>query len=138
MSTKKQDPKWWQLYVMLPVLVSLFYPETRAALTETEHIIAEVGILCLIFGFVQMWMRANRSALTNINPAETGWGIRRYELPVEQLRDLGELEDPPTVPRQRKMPVREIRGVLGDTFEWESPVGDSSVFASPRAVSRKE
>ena len=50
--------------------------------TETEHIIAELGILFLIFGFVQLWLRANRSALMNSDPAEAGWRINLYEIPV--------------------------------------------------------
>jgi len=47
--------------VGLPLLLGLFLPEMRASLTETEHIIAELGILCLVVGFTQLWLRANRS-----------------------------------------------------------------------------
>jgi hypothetical protein len=138
MSTEKKHPKWWQLYVMLPVLVSLFYPETRAALTETGHIIAEVGILFLIFGFVQLWLRANRSALMNLDPAEAGWRISLHEVPAEQLRAVEEMKKSPHPDRTPERPGREIRGVLGDAFEWDLPEVDSSVFADPRAVTRKE
>jgi hypothetical protein len=123
---------------MLPVLTGLFLPEQKAALTETEHVIAEFGILFLIFGFVQLWLRANRSALMKIDPAEAGWRIRLYEIPVEQLRAFHEPEDAAAPGRTREEPPREIRGVLGDTFEWDFPEEDSSVFATPRAVSRKE
>ena len=138
MSTEKKHPKWWQLYVTLPVLVSLFYPETRAAMTETEHIIAEFGILFLIFGCVQLWLRANRSALMNIDPAEAGWRISLYEVPVEQLRALDEMEDSPRSYSTREWPAREIRGVLGDTFEWDFPEEDASVVANSHAVLRRE
>jgi len=136
MSTEKKHPKWWQLYVMLPVLVSLFYPETRATLTETEHIIAEVGLLFLIFGFVQVWLRANRSALMSIDPAEAGWRIKLYEIPMEQLRALRELEDAAT-PRRRELPAGEIKGVLGDAFDWGFPEDESSVFADRSTAARK-
>ena len=43
MSSETKNPKWWQLYVMLPLLVGLFWPEMQAHLTETEHIIAQLG-----------------------------------------------------------------------------------------------
>ena len=45
MSSKKQQPKWWQVYVALPVLLGLFWPETHARMTGTDHILAELGIL---------------------------------------------------------------------------------------------
>ena len=136
MWNEKKHPSWWQLYVMLPVLVGLFWPEERAALTETEHVIAELGILALIFGFVQLWLRANRSALMNIDPAEAGWRIRLYEIPVEQLRALRELEDAAT-PRRRELPAGEIKGVLGDAFDWGFPEDESSVFADRSTAARK-
>ena len=138
MWTEKKHPSWWQLYVMLPVLVGLFWPEEKAALTETEHVIAELGILFLIFGFVQLWLRANRSALMNIDPAEAGWRISLYEVPVEQLRDLEDDEDRAGRRRMLQMPTPEIRGVLSDTFEWDVPEEEASVFAHRSAVPRKE
>ena len=49
MASRKRQPQWWQLYVALTLLTGLFLPETKAALTETEHVIAELGILFLIF-----------------------------------------------------------------------------------------
>ena len=138
MSSEKKHPKWWQLYVMLPILVSLFYPETRATLTETEHIIAEVGLLFLIFGFVQVWLRANRSALMSIDPAEAGWRIKLYEIPMEQLRALHEREDAATPPRGLELPAGEIKGVLGDAFDRGFPEDESSVFAERSTVAREE
>ena len=76
MSSKKQQPKWWQVYVALPLLLGLFWPETHARLTRTDHILAELGILGLIFGFMRLWQQANRSAFMSSETTEFGWGIR--------------------------------------------------------------
>ena len=138
MWTEKKHPSWWQLYVMLPVLVGLFWPEEKAALTETEHVIAELGILFLIFGFVQLWLRANRSALLYLDGEEGRWRTNRYEFPAAQLRDLDDHEDGAERRPMFQIPASEIKGVLSDTFEWDAPEDPSSVFADRSAVARKE
>ena len=138
MWTEKKHPSWWQLYVMLPVLVGLFWPEEKAALTETEHVIAELGILFLIFGFVQLWLRANRSALLYLDGEEGRWRSNRYEFPAAQLRDLDDHEDRAERLPMFQIPASEIKGVLSDTFEWDMSEDPSNVFADRRAVARKE
>jgi len=138
MSSEKKHPKWWQVYVMLPLLVGLFLPEMQAALTEPEHVIAELGILALIFGFVHLWLRANRSALMNMDEEAGQWRIRVYQIPPTGPRALDDVEQRTSQPRMFQIPVSEIKGVLSDTFEWEAPEGEESVFADERGLSRKE
>jgi len=138
MWTEKKHPKWWQLYVILPLLVGLFWPEMRAALTEPEHVIAEIGILFLIFGFVQVWLRANRSALMNLDEEEGQWRIHVYQIPPTEPRAPDDVEQRTSQRPVFQIPVSEIKGVLSDTFEWEAPEGEASVFADQRGFSRKE
>jgi hypothetical protein len=136
MSTKKH-PQWWQLYVMLPVLVGLFWPETRAALTQTEHVIAELGILALIFGFTHLWLRANRSALAGSDPAEFGWGVKLYEIPPHQQDAAEEDGDRASLRRDPGTTPTNIKGVLADTFEWDFPENDARVFAGRTNLSQE-
>jgi hypothetical protein len=113
--------KWWQLYVMLPLLVGLLWLEMQIPLTPTENVIAQIGILFLIFGFVQLWLSANGSALTGLD--EDG-GRRRsklYEIPPVFPRTLDDVEDRVSERPMLHIPAAGVKGVLSDTFEWEVP-----------------
>jgi hypothetical protein len=138
MSHRKQKPQWWQVYVGLAVLVGLFLPEMQARLTEPEHIIAEIGILFLIFAFMQYWLRANRSALMDYDPDEENSGIKLYQIPPMQLDGIEESRPVGPTRQMVETPVSEIKGVLGDTFEWDSSEENASVFGAPRGLARRE
>ncbi len=66
LSLKQHQPQWWQLYLMLPVLAGLFVLEIRLHLREPVNTLAQLGILFLMYAFIQLWVRANRSALTGM------------------------------------------------------------------------
>ena len=138
MESKGRRPQWWQLYIALPVLVSLFWPETRAALSETEHIFAEFGILVLIFAFVHLWLRANRSALLESDTRDAGWGVRIYELPMERLRDMEQDEECLRARPGLQITASHKQGVLSGTFARDLPEDAASVFAYRSTVLRKE
>lgn len=138
MSSKKRHPQWWQLYLGLPLLVGLFWPEMQLALTATENVIAQLGILFLIFGFMQWWMHANRSALMGLDEEEGKWEFRVYQVPPASFRTLDDIELHPKARPLLQIPAAGIKGVLSDTFEWDSSEDESSVFVDQRAVSRKE
>ena len=138
MLTDKKNPKWWQLYLMLLALVGLFWVETKATLSQTEHTIAEIGILCLIFGFVQMWLRANRSALLHMEEEECRWGLNIQEFQAAQLREVEEAEDQPAARPEFESPAHETKGVLGDTLDWSIFKEDAKVFVHRKSVLQKE
>ena len=138
MSTKKRNPKWWQVYLSLPLLVGLFWLEMQIPLTDAENVIAQLGIVFLTCGLVELWLRANRSALMDLDEDEGQWGVRLYEIPPMTLRAS---DDPEPGPRERPIlhiPASGVKGVLSDTFEWEGPEEESSVFANQGVISRKE
>ena len=56
---KISRPKWWLLYLLLPVLVGLLVIETRLPISEVGHRVVEVGIVVLVFGLIELWLRAN-------------------------------------------------------------------------------
>ncbi len=126
MSPKKIKPQWWQLYAMLPVLVGAFLLEMRLPFTNTEHIIAQLAILWLIYMYVHLWLRANRRALMGLDedpdPRQGEWRIRVYEIaPKELLKHAG---GAPVL----QMPQAGLKGVLSTTFDIDEQDPDS-VFA---------
>ena len=56
-------PAWWQLYVLVPVLGGLLMLEQRAALPPGWHMGVQAGIICVVYGLVRRWVRANAYAL---------------------------------------------------------------------------
>jgi hypothetical protein len=118
-------------------MAGLFWPETRAPLTETEHILAEIGIVVLIFGSVQLWLRANRSALMQIDQPEAGWSVKLHEVPEAQLRALHEAEDRVGSRPEPQIPASEIPGVLETAIQTAAPDGESRQ-SSPQGVFSRE
>ena len=127
MNTKKVEPRWWQVYAMLPVLVGLFLVEMRLPLTDTEHIAAQLGILLLIYGFVHAWLGANRRALMGLDDERGEWRMRVYEFPPAEVTGSG-----PAASRNGDRPMLHIpeaglKGVLSTTFEID-PYEEASAF----------
>ena len=59
MFSKISRPRWWLLYLLLPVLVGLLVIEIKIPISEVGHRIVEVGIVVLIFGLIELWLRGN-------------------------------------------------------------------------------
>jgi hypothetical protein len=59
MKHKSRKPRWGWLYAIFGVMVALFYLETRLALSGTVRIIAQLGVLTLVYYFVDQWLGAN-------------------------------------------------------------------------------
>jgi hypothetical protein len=129
--------QWWQLYVMLPLLVGLFWVEIQIPLTPTENVIAQLGILFLIFAFTQLWLRANRSALTDLDEDGGRWRIRVREIPPVSPRTFDNVEDRTSKYPMLQIPASGLKGVLSNTFEWKAP-DDPPAPAVKGTVSRKE
>jgi hypothetical protein len=107
-------PKWWQLYLTFPLLIALFVLDTRLKVSVRGHQAVQIGILLLVYGLVHLWLRANRSALSNMDQRQYDRTITVIRVPVSQL---------PEEDAQRRpifdLPTSEIKGVLSDTFEIE-------------------
>ena len=61
MFSKISRPKWWLLYLLLPVLVGLLAIESKASISDAGHRVVEVGIVVLIFGLIELWLRVNNA-----------------------------------------------------------------------------
>ncbi len=75
---KSRNPKWWQVYGILPLAIALFTIEARYTLSATGHRAAEFGIVILIFGLTRLWLNSNRVALIHESLRQTP---RTWELP---------------------------------------------------------
>jgi hypothetical protein len=124
---KKRKPQWWQLYIGLPFLCSLFVVEIDLHLSETYDTVLQLAILGLIFLFMQVWLRANRGALLELDERaperQETWGVRVYESPAAE---------PVSGATSRRVsrplvdiPHGEVRGVLATTFEMDAEESDS-------------
>ncbi len=105
-------PKWWQLYLTLPMLVALFILERRLKLSAGGHQAVQIGILLLVYGLVHLWLKANSRALSNMKQDQFRETVIISRIPPRQL------------PERNKRPMfqfpdAEIKGALSDTFEME-------------------
>ena len=73
-----RNPKWWQVYGILPLAIGLFALETRFRFSAMGHRTAQFGILFLIFGLTRLWLNSNRVALIHESLRQTP---RTWDLP---------------------------------------------------------
>jgi hypothetical protein len=111
MHTQNVRPKWWQLYLALPLLVGLFLVDFRLELSARGHQIVQIGIIIFVYALVHLWLKANESALRKMDTPRHGTIITILQFPLpDKNRNQPLLQ----------LPETEIKGVLGDTFEMDS------------------
>jgi hypothetical protein len=137
MSGNARKPRWWQLYVMLPLLTALFLVEMRLRLTSTEHIIAQLGILGLIYGSVHIWLQANRRALMGLDEEHAEWRVRVYQFPPAALATPSTAQSSSGERHTARLPQVEVKGVLSTTFELEMPEKAPDVFSKSDALNKE-
>jgi hypothetical protein len=112
MNTSTARPKWWQVYLTLPLLIVLFIFDSRIKISERGHQAVQIGIILLMYGLVHLWLKANETALSDFRHYRGTVIISKphvYKLanthsenrPILQLQDT------------------EIKGTLSDTFEMD-------------------
>jgi hypothetical protein len=113
MSSSNLRPKWWQLYLTLPLLIVLFIVDNRLRITTLGHQVVQIGIVVLVYGLIHLWLKANASALSKMDQKRVHGRITVIQAPVSQL--------PGTDVRRPmfELPAAEIKGVLGNTFEMD-------------------
>lgn len=67
MNTHTARPSWWQLWLLFPVLAILAYVDVNVSMSPLSHRAVEIGIVPVLFGLVEVWLRANAAA----RPRET-------------------------------------------------------------------
>jgi len=124
MSTQYARPKWWQLYLTLPLLIGLFALDNRLKLSLRGHQVVQIGIVLLIYGLMHLWLKANARALSEMDRARHGGWVRVIMMPPYQLSDTAdENKKHPML----QLPDSELKGMLSDTFEMD--VIDAEFFS---------
>ena len=111
MSSKHNRPKWWRLYMIFPLLLTLFAVDNRLKISTGGHQVVQIGTILLIYGLVHMWLKANSSALSKMDRKQYRRTFTVIEIPLYQ---------PVETNKSIQLPDTEIKGVLSDTFEMNS------------------
>jgi hypothetical protein len=108
----RQDvrPKWWQLYLLLPLLVGLFMVDFRLNLSARGHQIVQLGILVFVYWLVHLWLKANEAALGRAENAHYPVIITLVQTPPPNKRKAQP---------SHHLPDSEIKGLLDNTFEMD-------------------
>jgi hypothetical protein len=107
-------PKWWQVYLTLPLLIALFVLDSRLKISTRGHQFVQIGIVLLVYGLIHFWLKANASALSGMDREQRYGRIRVLRIPPAQLSESSGSHD-----AAFQLPASEVKGVLSDTFEME-------------------
>jgi len=107
-------PKWWQVYLTFPLLITLFMLDNRIKLSERGHQAVQIGIILLVYGLVHLWLKANAKALSNINQRQFHGTVTVTRVPSYQLPESNKDKRP-----MFQFSNSEIKGTLSDTYEMD-------------------
>lgn len=110
MFSQRARPKWWQVYLTLPLLVALFVLDSRLKISTRGHQAVQIGILLLVYGLIHLWLKANAAALSRMDREQNYGRVRVIRIPVSNSESSGLLQ----------LPDAEIKGVLNDVFEMDT------------------
>lgn len=105
-------PKWWQVYLTLPLLIALFAMDSRLKISMRGHQVVQIGIVLLVYGLIHLWLKANATALSRMDRIQDHGTFTVIQIPSYHLPDKDKL---PVV----QFPDSELKGVLSDTFEMD-------------------
>jgi hypothetical protein len=114
MSSSNSRPKWWQVYLTLPLLIALFAADSRLRISVRGHQVVQIGIVLFVYGLIYLWIKANSTAISRMNREQYRGRITVIRVPASQLPGLDK-DERPTL----QLPDSEIKGVLGNTFETD-------------------
>jgi hypothetical protein len=114
MNPRTVRPKWWQVYLIVPLLITLFMLDGRLKLSQCGHQIVQLGILVFIYWLVHLWLEANAQALSNPEHRKFHGTVIITRASFHRMADTGGNRSPTL-----QLPDSEIKGVLSDTFEMD-------------------
>ena len=114
MYSQNSRPKWWQLYLALPLLIVLFMLENRLKISARGHQFVQIGILVIVYGLVHVWLKANSIALSKMDQEHYHTTFTVREVLPDPTQESLDMEH-----STLQFPDAEIHGVLSDTFEFD-------------------
>jgi hypothetical protein len=76
---QQHKPAWWQLYILVPVMLGLILIEQLDPLPGISPEIADVSVVVLTFGTMLAWMRIN-SGLIEYEEMEKDESLRHLKI----------------------------------------------------------
>ncbi len=77
---------------MLLLLAGLLLLEMRLPLTTIEHIVAQFGIVLILYILIHIWLHANQGALMGIEGEQGEWQMGAYGIPLAEQPSADEVE----------------------------------------------
>jgi hypothetical protein len=114
MNPRSVRPTWWQVYLIVPLLIALFMLDGRLKLSQRGHQIVQLGILVFIYWLVHLWLVANERNLSHMEQRKFHGTVIITRAPFHRMANTGS-DGSPTL----QLPDSEIKGVLSDTFEMD-------------------
>jgi len=116
MSSNNARLKWWQLYLVIPLLIALFAVNSRLKIATRGHQAVQIVIVLIVFELVHLWLKANAKALSEMDREQYGGKVTVIRVQPHQL--------PATNDENKKRPMFQlpnsgIKGVLSDTFDMD-------------------
>ena len=87
MSSLNSGPKWWQLYLSLPLLITLFAFETRLKISQRGHQTVQIGIVLLVYSLIHFWLKSNARVLSQLDRKQYDSAIRIVRVSIPELSD---------------------------------------------------
>lgn len=112
MSSKEIRPKWWQLYLTLPLLVTLFAIDARLKISSRGHQAVQIGIVLLLCALVRLWLKANAMALSELDRRGQPGSVRVLQVHTARLPESDNK-------RLISLPDSEVKGMLHNIFEMD-------------------
>jgi hypothetical protein len=99
MNPRQSRPKWWQLFLALPVLAAFAVIDTRMHVSSGGHQAIQFAALLSTAGWVRTWLRGNASALRHMDEDSRARSmvVHTYALPQTREMQAPEGELRPTV-----------------------------------------
>jgi hypothetical protein len=112
MAPSNLRPKWWQLYLTLPLLVVLFVADSRLKISTRGHQVVQLGIIVLVYGLIHLWLKANARALSNLDRIQDYGMFKVIQISSQDRHPMLQFSD------------SEIKGILSNIFEMEPVNGE--------------
>ncbi len=126
-------PKWWQVYLIFPLLIALFMLDHSLKLSERGHVAAQIGILLFVYGLIHLWLKANSAALSEMDQKQFHNTFTVIRIPPRQLPNVNSSKRP-----MFQFHNSEIKGTLSDTFEMDYIDAEfSSVEAASNEINKE-
>jgi hypothetical protein len=124
MSNKEHKPAWWQLYILVPVMIGLILVEQLDPLPGIASEIIDLSVVVLTFGTMLAWMWIN-SGLIEFEEMEKDeslcyLNITLYDPQTDTSNEVGEpnLWLPSVSPHLANPIPVERRGEREDIEQW--------------------